>query len=63
MIAEPYLKVDGVDLPCEVARITMIMIGKESDVELALTQGLGVIDGKKPGASSDCRSRVPGIFC
>jgi hypothetical protein len=53
MIAEPYLKVDGVDLPCEVARITMIMIGEESDVELALTQGLGVIDGKKPGPSSD----------
>jgi hypothetical protein len=63
MIAEPYLKVDGVYLPGEIARITMIMIGEESDVELALTQGLSVIDGKKPGTSSDCRSRVPGIFC
>jgi hypothetical protein len=62
MIAESYLKVDWIYLPGEVARITMEMIGEESDVEFALTQGLGVIDRKKPRASVDGRRRVSGIF-
>jgi hypothetical protein len=53
MIAEPYLKVDWINLPGEVARITMEMIGEESDVEFAFPQGLGVIDRKKPCASAD----------
>ena len=62
MIAEPYLKVDWINLKGEVTRITMEMIGEESDVEFALPQGLGVIDRKKPGASVDGRRGVAGIF-
>src|SRR5215510_14301151 len=62
MIAEPYLKVDRINLPSEVTRIAMEMISEESDVELALPQGLGVVDRKKPGASGDRRRRIPGIF-
>src|SRR3989442_3169620 len=62
MTAEPYLEVDGIDLPGEVARIAVKMIGEESDVELAFTQGLSVVDRKKPGASVDGRRRIPGII-
>jgi hypothetical protein len=62
MIAEPYLEVDRINLPGEVARIPMEMISEESDVELAFPQGLGVVDRKKPGASGDSRRRIPGIF-
>jgi hypothetical protein len=37
MIAEPYLKVDWINLPGDVAGITMEMVGEESDIEFALT--------------------------
>src|SRR5262245_16508188 len=62
MIAEPHLKVDRINLPGEVTRIAMEMIGEESDVELAFPQGLGVVNCKKPRTSVNTRRRISGIF-
>jgi hypothetical protein len=62
MVTEADLKIQRMRLNPDIAWLTVKVIGKEAEVELAPSQSLGIVDREEPGPAHHRRGQITRVI-